>query len=410
MEAFILEWLNLLGRWAHLVVGIAWIGASFYFVWLDNHLEKPQSSLDDRKGVGGELWSVHGGGFYHAQKYKVAPPALPEKLHWFKWEAYSTFLTGLFLLALIYWYQAEIYLIDRTIMDIGKPLAIALGVASIIGGWLIYDFLCRSDLGKNDNLLAFALLIMLTAVAWALCQVFSGRGAYIHFGAVLGTIMVANVFFVIMPGQRDLVSAMRASRKPDPRYGIAAKQRSVHNTYFTLPVLFVMICNHYSFTYSHEYNWLILIVISLIGALIRVHFVKAHFGNPTPVPAIASLFLFAVLVFALKPMAADNMQTSGVSGQKVGVQIPDVPEDILSNNVSRIVQERCGSCHHSQPSHPGFSVAPQGVQFNSWLDITTQAQAIYQQTVVTRAMPIGNLTGITDEERQQVEQWFKSNF
>ena len=410
MEAFILEWLNLLGRWAHLVVGIAWIGASFYFVWLDNHLEKPKSSLDEGKGVGGELWSVHGGGFYHAQKYKVAPPELPAKLHWFKWEAYTTLLTGLFLLALIYWYQADIYLIDRTVMDISKPLAISLGVASIVGGWLIYDFLCRSDLGKNDNLLACALLIMLTAVAWALCQVFSGRGAYIHFGSLLGTIMVANVYFVIMPGQRDLVSAMRASQVPDPKSGLRAKQRSVHNTYFTLPVLFVMISNHYSFTYSHKYNWLILIVISLIGALIRVHFVKAHFGKPTPVPAIASLFLLAVLVFALSPMATDGTQPDEVSEQEINRQILGAPDDSLSANVSKIVQERCSSCHHSQPSHPGFSVAPQGVQFNSWLDITTQAQAIYQQTVVTRAMPIGNLTNITDEERQQVAHWFESNF
>jgi len=278
MEAYFVEWLNILARWVHFVTGIAWIGSSFYFIWLDNHLEAPQDKSDDDKGVGGELWSVHGGGFYHSQKYRVAPEVLPETLHWFKWEAYTTWISGMFLLALVYWYGAEIYLIDSAVADLSPTVAVGIAAAILAGGWLIYDLMCKSPLGRNDNLFAIVLFLMTAVLAWGLCQLFSGRGAYIHFGAVLGTIMVANVFFVIIPGQRRMVDAFARDEAPDPADGIRAKQRSVHNTYFTLPVLFVMTSNHYALTYGHEYNWLILIGITLAGALIRIYFVARHKG------------------------------------------------------------------------------------------------------------------------------------
>ncbi|MGB5490576.1 MAG: urate hydroxylase PuuD, partial [Woeseiaceae bacterium] len=254
MEAYIADWLNLLLRWLHLITGVAWIGASFYFVWLDNHLEAPKDSRDDEKGVGGELWSVHGGGFYHAQKYRVAPAQLPERLHWFKWEAYSTWLSGMALLALVYWYGAEIYLIDPSIAELSSVWAVAIAITYIVGGWVVYDLLCKSPLARDDRVFGAVLLLLVALLAWSLCQLFSGRGAYIHFGAVLGTIMVANVAMVIIPGQRKMVEAAGRGEAPDPAPGIKAKQRSVHNTYFTLPVLFVMISNHYAMTYGHDYN------------------------------------------------------------------------------------------------------------------------------------------------------------
>jgi uncharacterized membrane protein len=397
MEAYLIDWLNLLGRWTHMITGIAWIGASFYFVWLDNHLQSPEHSKDIERGVGGEIWSVHGGGFYHAQKYKVAPQALPDTLHWFKWEAYSTWLSGIFLLALIYWYGAEIYLIDPGVAELSKPVAIAIGMAVIIAGWIVYDLLCKSPLGNNDALLGVVMFVLLTIAAWGLCQVFSGRGAYIHFGAILGTIMVANVFFVIIPGQRELVTAKQEGRDADPKHGLMGKQRSVHNTYFTLPVLFVMISNHYAMTYGHEYNWLILIAISLAGALVRVYFVARHFGKPSLVPAGVAVLIMAAVVTAIMPPATGTaMNTAQASAADTFLQ------------VQNIVHQRCTVCHAASPTQPGFTAPPKGVVFDSAQDIVTQAAQIHQQTVVTKAMPIGNLTQITDDERALLDQWFKA--
>ena len=286
MEAYILDWLNLLVRWVHAITGIAWIGASFYFIWLDNHLLSPKDSDDDAKGVGGEVWSVHGGGFYHAQKYKVAPAELPSPLHWFKWEAYSTWISGMFLLVLVYWYSADVYLVDPSVRELSAGAAVGIAAAFIAGGWFVYDLLCKSPLANNEKLFSGVLLLLVAALAWGLCQLFGGRGAYIHFGVVLGTIMVANVFCVIIPGQRQMVEAAARGEAPDPAPGIRAKQRSVHNTYFTLPVLFTMTSNHFAMTYGHEYNWLILVGISLAGALIRVYFVARHKGNASLVPMV----------------------------------------------------------------------------------------------------------------------------
>lgn len=397
MEGYILEWLSLLGRWAHLVTGIAWIGASFYFVWLDNSLETPRRAADEQRGVGGEIWSVHGGGFYHAQKYKVAPPELPQTLHWFKWEAYTTWITGMFLISLMYWYQAEIYLIDPGVMALNKPVAVALGMLTLVFGWIIYDQLCKSALGKKESTLTLSMLVFVCIAAWGLCQIFSGRGAYLHYGAMLGTIMVANVFFVIMPGQRDLVAAKKEGRVPDPVHGIRAKQRSVHNTYFTLPVLFVMISNHYAMTWGHSYNWLILIALSVAGALIRVYFVQRHHGKQTLMPLFGAAALIMGVAAAIAP-APRSVATQGSS---------DSASRVFSK-VQTTMEKRCVACHALSPTQAGFSTAPKGVVLQAPQDIIRHAQSIHQQVVVTKAMPIGNLTQMTDEERALIDQWFKS--
>ena len=400
MEGYILDWLNLFGRWLHLVTGIAWIGASFYFVWLDNHLETPADAAARERGVGGELWAVHGGGFYNAQKYTNGVPAMPGHLHWFKWEAYTTLITGVFLLALIYWYQAEIYLVDPNVMALSKPVAIGLGVLTLVGGWLGYDALCRSTIGQRENAMAGILVVALTVIAYALCAVFSGRGAYIHFGGMLGTIMVANVFFVIMPGQRAMVAATERGEQPDPAHGLRAKQRSVHNTYFTLPVLFVMISNHYAMTWGHEYNWLILIALSLAGALIRVHFVQRHVGKPSPLPAGVAALLLAGVITAMVPRAP------GADPAVTGTDGAALPPVALAD-AHAIVVERCASCHANEPAHPGFAAPPQGVVFASEAATLAQIETIHQQVVVTKAMPLGNLTAITDEERATLDRWYR---
>jgi len=390
MEAYVIDWLNLFVRWLHFIAGIAWIGSSFYFIWLDDHLEAPKDAADDEKGVGGELWSVHGGGFYHAQKYRVAPRVIPETLHWFKWEAYTTWLSGIFLLILVYWYGAEVYLIDPAIAELSPLAAIAIAAAVIVAGWLIYDLLCKSPLGQHETAIGGVLLVLVSVLAWGLCQVYGGRGAYIHFGVVLGTIMVANVFFVIIPGQREMVAAAERGETPDPGPGIRAKQRSVHNTYFTLPVLFTMTSNHYAMTYSHEYNWAILIAISLAGALIRVYFVARHKGNASLLPIIIAAILLVGVAVLIAPKA------SAGSGEAVAFA-----------DVRNIVHQRCTSCHSGAPTHPAFPAAPGGVVLDTDEQIVAEAQRIYQQTVVTRVMPIGNLTGISEDERDRLDRWYQ---
>jgi uncharacterized membrane protein len=393
MEAFLLEWLSLLGRWVHLITGIAWIGASFYFVWLDNHLLAPASKSAADAGVGGELWAVHGGGFYHSQKYRVAPATLPGTLHWFYWEAYSTWLSGFFLLCLLYYGQAETYLIDTRVAALSKPAAIAIGIAVLVGTWLVYDVLCRSPLGKDDRKLGPVLAVLLAIEAYALCHLFSGRGAFIQFGAALGTIMVANVFFVIIPGQRELVKAKREQREPDPIHGLRGKQRSVHNTYFTLPVLFTMISNHYATTYGAKHNWLVLIGMSLAGALIRTWFVwrhKAHErGGRTPAwPAVWGVLTLAIVAISLAPARSSHVVAA--------------PDDFA--RIENIFRTRCVPCHSHTPTQPGFPAAPKGVELDTPQHIIDNAVRT-QPLLVTRTMPPGNLTGMTEEERALVLAW-----
>jgi uncharacterized membrane protein len=389
MQAYVLDWLNLLGRWIHLITGIAWIGASFYFVWLDNHLLPPTDPELENKGVGGELWAVHGGGFYNAQKYRVAPATLPAHLHWFKWEAYSTLISGFFLLCLIYYLGADVYLIDKSVADIGSNTAIAAGLGTLAGGWIVYDLLCRSPLGRNDNALALVLAVLLAGAAYGLCHVFSARGAFIHFGAMLGTIMVLNVYFVIMPGQRELVAATAQGRAPDPAPGLRAKQRSVHNTYFTLPVLFAMISTHYAMLYGGRYNWLTLMAMTLAGALIRIFFVSRHRGPGAPLPLALGILILAAVGWALAPAAA--------------VVAPVAAKSDFAR-VQAIIGERCTACHSATPTQPGFAAAPKGMMFDTPGRIATQAVQIQQQ-VASKAMPIGNLTNMTDEERAVVLDW-----
>ncbi|MDJ0712223.1 MAG: urate hydroxylase PuuD [Woeseiaceae bacterium] len=391
MEAYLADWLNLLVRWLHFVAGVAWIGSSFYFIWLDNHLEAPQDPGDDDKGVGGEVWSVHGGGFYHAQKYKVAPPRLPERLHWFKWEAYTTWLSGIFLTALIYWYGAEVYLIDPSVADLTASAAVGIAVAFIVGGWVIYDLLCKSPLARDPRVFAGVLLALTAALAWGLCELFGGRGAYLHFGAVLGTIMAANVFFVIIPGQKQMVAAAERGDAPDPAPGLKAKQRSVHNTYFTLPVLFVMTSNHYAMAYGHEYNWLILVGIALAGALIRIYFVERHSGNASLLPVAIATVVLAAIAIAIAPRAGDSRDG-----------------EVSFDQVRNVVNARCMTCHSDAPVHPAFPVAPLGIMYDTDEQIVNDAARIYQQAVVTRVMPIGNLTAMTDDERQILDIWYQS--
>jgi uncharacterized membrane protein len=393
MSAYLLEWLSLLGRWLHLVAGIAWIGSSFYFIWLDNHLVAPTDPALARRGVAGELWSVHGGGFYNAHKYRVAPETLPPTLHWFYWEAYTTFLSGLFLLCLLYYGQAEVYLVDPTVAAVSKPAAIAIGIAFLIGGWLIYDGLCRSSLGRNARALAVVLTVLLSAAAWALCHLFSGRGAYMEFGAMLGTIMVANVFFVIIPGQRELVRAKQEGREPDPKHGIAGKLRSTHNTYFTLPVLFVMISHHYAMTYGARENWLVLIAICAAGASMRLYFVarhKAHErnGRTSLLPAALGLLTLAGVAFALMPQPRGG----GALGNGGFVRI------------QAIVAQRCTSCHSANPTQSGFTSPPNGLLLDTPERILAHTEQMRQQ-IATRAMPLGNITGITEEERSEMLAW-----
>ncbi|MFT5535320.1 MAG: putative membrane protein [Burkholderiaceae bacterium] len=394
MDAFLLtygiDWLNLLVRWLHLVTGIAWIGASFYFVWLDNSIRPPLPGSElAKRGVSGELWAVHGGGFYNPQKYLVAPATLPPTLHWFKWEAYWTWISGFALLTIVYYFNASAMMIDRSVADLAVWQAVAIGLGTLVTGWVVYDLLCRSPLGTRDGLLGVVLYVLIVAAAFVLSKFLSGRAAYIHVGAMLGTIMVGNVLMVIMPGQRKMVAAMQAGQVPEAIHGQRAKQRSVHNNYFTLPVLFIMISNHYAMTYSHAYNWLVLAAMMAAGVLIRHFFNLRHKGRLVwgyPVAGVAILIAVAV---AIAP--APVVRTVAVVDFK---------------QVQAIIDQRCVACHAAQPTQPGFAAAPLGVQLQSSELIHQHAARIYQQVVQLRAMPIGNLTGITEDERSLIGRWY----
>ena len=385
--SYAMDWLNLLGRAVHVVAGIAWIGASFYFIWLDNHLQTPADVAASERGVDGELWAVHGGGFYHAQKYRAAPPVLPARLHWFKWEAYTTLLSGLFLLAVVYYAQAELYMVDRSVAELSPGLAIAIGIAWIVGGWLVYDALCRSPLGRNDRALALILAVLCAVAAYALCHLFPGRAAFMHFGAMLGTIMVLNVFFIIIPGQRALVQAAREGRPIDPAFGLRGKQRSVHNTYFTLPVVFTMLSNHYAWIYGAQWNWVWLIAISAAGALTRTYFVARHRGRASPWPLLVAAALLASTAYGVRPRETSHASTA-----------------TSLTRVQAIVAERCVSCHAATPRFQGLAAAPKGVELEQAAQLTLHAAHIREQ-VASRAMPPGNVTGLTDAERAELIAW-----
>ena len=385
MEAYLLDWLTLLARWAHIVVGIAWIGASFYFIWLDNHLEA-QPGPDSDPLVAGELYAIHGGGFYRTQKYRLAPDALPRTLHWFKWEAYWTWLTGFVLLVLVYYLNAGLYLVDPQVMPLSPGAAIGIGLGSLVIGLALYEGLCRSPL--NEMGLVLALIVVLALAAWGLTQVFSGRGAFIHFGAILGTIMAANVAHVIIPGQRELVRAKQQGRLPDDKFSIQGKQRSVHNTYFTLPVIFTMISGHHAMTFGTRWSWLVLILMGLGGALIRLWFVARHKGNAPAWTLVAGLVMVAAVAAMLAPRSS------------TGTAVPLA-------EAKQVIDRRCVSCHADKPAFQGLAEAPKGVKLDTPERIEAQRLTIHQQSVLTRAMPPGNLTGMTDEERALLDRWVR---
>lgn len=407
MEAFLLaygtEWLNLIVRWLHLITGIAWIGASFYFVWLDNNIRppKPGSELAN-KGVSGELWAVHGGGFYNPQKYLIAPKELPEELHWFKWEAYATWLSGFAMLFIVYYFNASAMMIDKSVADLTSWQAIGIGLGTLLVGWTVYDLLCRSPLGKREGLLGIIMFVFIVATAFVLSKFLSGRAAYIHVGAMIGTMMVGNVLMLIIPGQRKLVEAMQQGKSPDPIHGQKAKQRSVHNNYFTLPVLFIMISNHYAMTYNHEYNWLVLATIMAAGVLIRHFFNLRHKGitNWAYPAAGVALLLAAAIAIAPKPPAKVAAPDPALSAAEA--------EKAQFTKVQGIIQQRCASCHSAAPTQPGFATAPAGIKLDTPELIKQNAVKVNMQAVQLKAMPIGNMTQMTEEERAVVGAWFQA--
>lgn len=392
METYLLDWANLLLRWLHVIVAIAWIGSSFYFVFLDSSLTPPEDEQLRKDGVSGELWALHGGGFYHPVKFAGAPPRLPGNLHWFYWESYSTWLSGFALFLVSYLWSPSVYLIDPNVMAWSPTGAIAAALAFLVVFWFAYDAICRT-LGQTENgdAKVGALVLVLVCIAsYIATQMFAGRAAFLLVGAMLATAMSANVFFWIIPGQRTMVADMKAGRPVDPIHGRRGKQRSVHNTYFTLPVLFAMLSNHYSFTYAHEYNWVFLIAIMFAGAAIRQFFVLRHGyklgrnGHPWPYAAVGVGVLLALMVW-MKPQP-----TPAVA----------VPQQVSLAQVQEIMAQRCVMCH-------GEALQSKNVRVDSPEALRQHAQTVYQQVVVTRQMPINNSTGITEEERAIVAQWFR---
>jgi uncharacterized membrane protein len=395
-DAYTIDWLHLLARWAHILTGAAWIGTSFYFIFLNNSIRPPDNEQDSGAKVKGVVWMVHGGAFYRTTKYDGAPEKLPTTLHWFKWEAYLTWLSGVAMLALIYWGQARAYMVDPTVADITTTQAVLTGIGSIVGSWLAYDLLIKT-LWTRPKLVSLLGVVGITALAYGLTQTLSARAAYIHIGAIIGTIMAANVLFVIIPNQRVMVNAMLEGREPDTSKGAAGALRSLHNNYLTLPVLFIMVSNHFPFTYGSSWSWAILIAISVIGAMGR-HWFNLHergIKNQWLLPA-AALALFS-LALALKP--ADREAPALSEGQTATVGWDEVEP---------IFERRCTPCHAENPSHPSFAEAPLGMMMDTPERVAAKADAIHEQSVIQKVMPIGNLTEMTDEERDIVAAWYAS--
>ena len=402
MESYYLDWANLLLRWVHVITAIAWIGSSFYFVFLDSSLTPPVDEDLKRQGVSGELWAVHGGGFYHPVKFNVSPPKLPSHLHWFYWESYSTWLSGFALFTVSYLWSASTYLIDKSKMDWAPATAIAVALAFLVVFWLLYDLICRT-LGqrKHGDAIVGGLVFLLVCLAsWLACHWFAGRAAFLLVGAMLATSMSASVFFWIIPGQKKVVAAIKAGQPVDPVHGQRGKQRSVHNTYFTLPVLFAMLSGHYSFTYNHPQNWLVLILMMFAGAAIRQFFVLRHgyklgrHGHPWRWAVVGMLVLVAVIVWLRPPaVATDSVAKDQIStgpGGQFGYK-----------NLQPVLAQRCYSCH-------GEQVQMKNVRLDSAALVRQHAATIYQQVVVAKAMPMNNATGLTESERQLFKQWFEA--
>lgn len=380
------DWIELVVRWVHIVTGVTWIGTSFYFNWLNNHV-RPGDDLEE--GVAGDLWSVHGGAFYRVVKYRVAPAKLPKILHWFKWEAYFTWISGFCLLGLVYWLNASTFMVDNSVHPMAPWMAVLIGAGTLVGGWIVYHLLCKSPLGKQPLVFGILMFALIGGAAFGLTQVLGSRAAYIHIGALIGTIMAANVFFVIIPNQKVMVDAMTKGEEPDAQLGIDGAQRSLHNNYFTLPVLFIMVSNHYPFTYGDEWNWALLIGISLAGALTRHWFNVRGKGekNVWVLPVAAALMLGLAFVTLPKTYA-------------------DHPP-VEFAEVRQVIETHCVRCHSATPAaDSGFTTPPQNVMFDTRDQIAAAANRINTQVVVTQVMPLGNLTGITQEERDLIGAWF----
>ena len=394
-DPIVWDWIGLVVRWIHLITGIAWIGASFYFTHLDASLRR---SGGLPPGVGGEAWQVHGGGFYRMQKYLVVPPELPKELTWFKYEAYSTWISGFVLLGLLYYLSADLYLIDRAVMDLPVWAAVVISVVSLALGWVIYDQLCKSRLGASTALLCALGFVFLVAASWGYTRVFSGRGAYIHAGALIGTIMVANVFFVIIPNQKIVVADLLAGRSPDPALGAQAAQRSLHNNYLTLPVLFLMISNHYPLSFAARWNWLIVAVVLIVGAVIRHFYNARHAGKPSPwwtwAVATAGMAL-VVWLSAARPVLEDLASDPGAAATT----------PVTFAEVENIVLSRCSMCHAAEPFWEGIAAPPKGVRLDTPETIREHAAQIQLQATLTHAMPPGNITELSPEERQVLAAW-----
>lgn len=395
--AIMWDWFAFAVRWLHVITAIAWIGSSFYFIALDLSLNRNIAGPAD-----GEEWQVHGGGFYHIQKYLVAPAEMPEHLTWFKWESYSTWLSGFAMLAVLYWAGAELYLIDPNVADLAVWQAIAISAGSLAIGWLIYDFLCKSALGDSPTALMVLLFVLLVAMAWGYTQVFTGRAALLHLGAFTATIMSANVFFIIMPNQRVVVADLKAGRSPDPKYGKIAKLRSTHNNYLTLPVIFLMLSNHYPLAFATEYNWIIASLVFLMGVTIRHYFNTMHMKKRVPNWTIgATVILFIIAAWLSTAGQPDR------DAQVMGPQAQKFASLDSFEQVNEVVLGRCSMCHAREPFWEGIRWAPKNVHLETPEDIAMQARQIYLQAGVSHAMPPSNLSYIEPDERALIRAWYR---
>ncbi|KEP70863.1 cysteine desulfurase [Thioclava dalianensis] len=403
---FWLEWAQFAVRWLHVVAAIAWIGSSFYFIALDLGLA-PEPGAP--KGVSGAAWQVHGGGFYHIQKYTIAPEQMPARLTWFKWESYGTWLSGFAMLVLLYWSQAQFYMIDPRVMDLAVWQAIAISLGSLAIGWIVYDLICKTRFGDNNTRLMLGLYVLLVVMAWGYTQVFSGRAALLHLGAFTATIMTANVFLVIIPNQKIVVADLIAGRTPDPKYGRIAKQRSTHNNYLTLPVIFLMLSNHYPLAFASQYNWVIASLVFLLGVTIRHFFNSHHAHKPKPWwtwGASAVIFLLIIWLSMIPKAdlgAQDDDDTAMWSPAEARFAAAPGFED-----VSNVVLGRCSMCHSSEPGYDGIGQAPKGIVLETPREIAAAARQIYLQAGLTDAMPPANLSFVEPGERAMIRKWYRA--
>ncbi len=393
------EWLSFGVRWLHVITAIAWIGSSFYFIALDLGLVKRDGMPE---GASGEEWQVHGGGFYHIQKYMVAPARMPEHLTWFKWESYFTWMSGFAMLAVVYYAGADLFLIDRNVLDVSAPVGILISLASLALGWIVYDLLCKSPLGRNDTWLMLVLYVVLVFMAWGYTHLFTGRAAFLHLGAFTATVMSANVFFIIIPNQKIVVADLKAGRKPDPKYGRIAKTRSLHNNYLTLPVIFLMLSNHYPLAFATEFNWIIASLIFIIGVLIRHYFNTMHArkGRPHWTWGLAAVIFVVIMWLSTQPAILSDRPKLSATGEHFMA-------DTHFEAVRDTVMGRCSMCHAAEPAWDGIYHAPKNVFLDTDEAIAEHAREIYLQAGASHAMPPGNVSGITDDERALIVAWFE---